>query len=135
MTASGMYANDEDAPGSWTMMFVDAIPTDEILFVEIDPWGTVTEKRTVKTADVLDLLQPGDARIPFGVADSDVAVSKSRAAVAAAGGSSSGSVTLSLAFARDDTGPYWTYMIQTSGSSAAVVRIHALTGETTVISQ
>jgi len=134
VTASGRNVNTDGVPSSWTMMFVDAIPTDEILFIEIDPWGKVTAKRTVDTAKVFDLLQPGDARIPFGVADSDVAVAKSVAALTAGGGSRGGNATLTLAFARDHTGPYWTYMAEGPGSKRSVVRVEAMTGQTKVVS-
>jgi hypothetical protein len=132
VTASGRDVNSDGVPSSWTMMFVDAIPTDEILFVTVDPWGKVTKKHAVKTAEMTDQLQPGDDQIPFGIMDSDAAVAKARAALAASGVSGEGATQLMLAFFRDGTGPYWTYMLERPGSPFTSARIDALTGETTV---
>jgi hypothetical protein len=135
VTASGRDVNDEGVPSSWTMMFVDAIPTDEILFVTIDPWGKVTKKETIKTAERTDQLQPGDDRIPFGILDSDMAVAKGKAALAAGAAPVGGNARLLLSFARDDTGPYWNYVVEAPNSRLATARINARTGETKMLGQ
>jgi len=135
VTASGQNVNVDGVPSSWTMMFVDAIPTDEILFVEIDPWGAVTKKRTVKTAEVTDQLQPGDDRIPFGILDSDAAVTNGKDALSTANLPVSGNARLTLSYFRDGSGPFWSYIVEGPSPSGTIVRVNANTGEAVVLSK
>ena len=132
VTASGPNVNNDGVPSSWSMRFVNAIPTDEILVVEIDPWGTITRKHTIRTAEITDQLQPGDAQIPFGIMDSDAAVAKGEEALS---GGMSSNARLLLSFARDHTGPYWSYVVEGPDSQLATARINALTGATNVLGQ
>jgi hypothetical protein len=133
VTASGNNVNDDGVPSGWALTFADAIPTDELLVVHVDPWGQVTSKRTFKTAVVMDLLQPGDAKIPFGIMDSDAAVTAARAALSAKYDlSATKNPTIGLSFARDGRGPYWTYYVEVSSPTYLTTRVDALTGEATL---
>lgn len=129
ITASGTKINDNGVPSSWLMKFVDAIPADAVLMVEIDPWGKVTAKREVKTSEATDLLQPGDAKIPFGVIDSDAAVAAGKRVLAPKYNlSKTKSPSIGLTFRADHTGPYWTYLVEAPGSKYLSAKVNALTG-------
>jgi hypothetical protein len=133
VTASGQYVNSDGVPSVWQVKFVDAIPADKILMIEIDPWGNVTSKREVDTSKVTDLLQPGDARIPFGVMDSDAAVTICRKALEAVNkAAATGNASMRLECRADKTGPWWICAIEVPGDKYVTARVHALTGQVVV---
>lgn len=132
ITASGRNVNDDGVPSTWSMKFVDAIPTDEVLMLDIDPWGTVTQKHLAKTSVITDLVQPGDGRIPLGIMDSDAAVAKCKQALAAAQRPVTGNADLGLAFVRDGSGPFWSYVAEGPDSRYFIAGVNAVTGETRV---
>lgn len=134
--ASGTYVDERGVPTMWQLRFVDAIPTDQILTIDIDPWGTVAAKTPVNTAQVTDLLQPGDAKIPFGIMDSDSAVKLGRSVMSTAHNLDlSNNPALLLSFSRDHTGPYWTYSVDGPSGSRVSAQVDALTGEGKVLGQ
>lgn len=129
VTASGNYVNDDGVPSSWQMTFVDAIPADKLLRVEIDPWGAVTTTKEIDTTKVKDLLQPGDARIPFGIMDSDAAVAAAKKALGASYElGKTENPAIRLQFDRDDSGPWWIYVVEDENGKLIITRVHALTG-------
>jgi hypothetical protein len=133
VTASGNNVNSDGVPSLWSMKFVNAIPTDEILVVEVDPWGNISSQHKVSTAKVTDLLQPGDGKIPYGVLDSDAAVAAGRAALAKKHDlATTSNPALRLEYARAGTGPHWVYYVEEKSPTYFTAEIDALTGAATV---
>jgi hypothetical protein len=135
VTASGDNVNSDGVPSEWSLRFVDAIPTDEILVVGIDPWGQITSKVGIDTRKVTDQLQPGDGRIPEGILDSDAAIRLGHAALSSAGSDTTGTTRLLLSFDRDGSGPYWRVVVEQPGGGIATASVNALTGQARVLSQ
>ena len=81
--AVGNMVNDEGVPSYWALAFIDKAEADAVLRVEIDPWGKVTRTQEVTGEGVTSFVDQYTRRIPYGVIDSDEAVTLGKAALAA----------------------------------------------------
>jgi hypothetical protein len=129
--ASGQFVNDDGVPSSWTLHFVDRAAADEVLIVEIDPWGKVTSTRKVTGSAATSLVGQPARRIPYEIIDSDTAVALGKPAIAAGHNlDNTRDPSLGLGFgATDGSGPYWYYTLFDKSTAAYVTaRIDALAG-------
>ncbi len=131
ITASGDMINDDGVPSSWRLLFIDKVPADTVLMLDMDPWGKVTDQREVTGGDVASFVGDHTKAIPYEILDSDAVVSIGKAALGE---------RLDLAKAKDPrvglnfseidgSGPYWTYsLFNTSNAEYVMARIDAITG-------
>jgi hypothetical protein len=128
--ATGTYVDERGVPTMWQMRFVSSIPADQILTIDIDPWGQVSAKQVTNTAKVTDQIQPGDQRAPWGIMDSDAAVKVGRQVMATGHDLNlSNNPSLQLSFGRDGSGPYWTYSVDGPSGSRVSAQVDALTAK------
>jgi hypothetical protein len=131
ITATGNYVNDDGLPNNWALKFIDKAAADAVLLVDIDPWGKVTQTREVSGSGVSSFVGPHTNRIPYGIIDSDTAVTLGKAALAAQFPlDKTNEPSLALNFSEvDGSGPYWTYMLFYESTAEYVsARMDALTG-------
>ena len=131
ITASGDMINDDGVPSSWRLLFVDKMPADTVLMLDMDPWGQVTDQREVTGGDVASFVGDHTKAIPYEILDSDAVVSIGKAALGE---------RLDLAKTKDPrvglnyseidgSGPYWTYsLFNTSNAEYVMARVDAITG-------
>jgi hypothetical protein len=136
ISGSGLYVNDDGVPSYWAFNFIDRPDADAVLKIQIDPWGTVTQAGEAKGNEIASYVGEFTAPIPYAVIDSDAAVRLGKAAIAARYDlDETKDPRLGLNFsALDGSGPYWQYTVfRTSSASYVTARIHALTGEATLV--
>lgn len=128
--ASGTFVDERGVPTMWQMRFVSSIPADQILTIDIDPWGQVSAKTIIDTTKVTDQIQPGERKVPWGIMDSDAAVKVCRQVMSTGHDLNlSNNPSLQLSFGRDRSGPYWTYSVDGPSSERVSAQVDALTAK------
>lgn len=130
--ASGDQVNNEGIPSSWRLVFMDEADKTTVLFVYMDPWGTVTEKREVTGDEVGSFITGYTKPVPYDIIDSDKAVALGSEAIAAKYDlAKTRDPRLGLGYSVvDGSGPWWYYsLFYTSSAEYVSANVNALTGE------
>ena len=135
ISAAGSFVNDDGVPSEWTFAFIDLPVPDEVLVIQIDPWGKITASHKVSGGDITSFVSQYTNRIPYEVIDSDTAVGLGKAALAAGYNlDKTKDPRIGLNFSlTDGSGPYWTYtLFYTSTAAYVTAKIHAITSAVTI---
>ena len=135
ISAAGSFVNDDGVPSEWTFAFIDLPVPNEVLVIEIDPWGKITASHKVSGGGMTSFVGQYTNRIPFEVIDSDTAVGLGKTALAARYNlAKTKDPRIGLNFSlTDGSGPYWTYtLFYQSTAEYVTAQIHALTSAVTI---